>query len=111
MSVNSMVTNPDGRCCGSPPPAELTLGLQLAGDEPDGDDAETLGGLQQPGAGLLPGRFVLERHLVEAGQRIAHVGGVVDRQAAPPAGIDVGEGGRRQLGAIGGPELWHVSGR
>ena len=27
-------------------PAELALGLQLAGDEPDGDDAESLGRLE-----------------------------------------------------------------
>ena len=92
------------------PAAELALGLQLAGDEPDRNDAEALGRLQQTGAGLLACRLVLEHDLVEAGQGVADVGGVVDRQTPAAARVDVGEGGGRQLGAIGRLEPGHVSG-
>ena len=108
--MNSIVTKPDGRCTRLAAAAELALGLQLAGDEPDRNDAEALGRLQQTGAGLLPGRLVLEHDLVEAGQGVADVGGVVDRQPPAAACVDVGEGGGRQLGAIGGLEPGHVSG-
>src|SRR5439155_16786088 len=41
------------------------LGPQLAGDEPDGHDAMLLRGVQQPLAGALSGRVVLEGDLLE----------------------------------------------
>ncbi len=91
-------------------PAELALGLQLAGDEPDGHDAEALGRLQQTRPGPLPGRFILEDDLVEAGKGVADVGGIVDRQPLAAALVDVGEGGGRQLGTVGGVEPWHSHG-
>ena len=65
--------------------------LQLAGDEPDRHDAEALGSLEQPLARPLAGRVVLERDLPEAGEGVADVGGVVDRQAPSAMGVDVGE--------------------
>ena len=91
-------------------PAELALGLQLAGDEADGHDAEALGRLEQPGPRLLPGVFVLEHDLVETGEGVADMGGVVDRQPLAAPLIDVGEGARRKLGPIGGLEPCHISG-
>ena len=89
--------------------SELALGLQLAGDEPHGDDAVSLGRLEQPGPRLLAGRLVLEHDLAEAGQGVAHVAGIVDRQPAPAAPVDIGEGAVRQPGSIGGFEPCHVT--
>ena len=104
MSVISIVTNPVGE-------AAATIGgplLQLAGDEADRHDAEALGRLQQPLAGALAGGVVLEPHLPEAGQRVADVGRIVDRQAAAiPSSIDVGEGAVGQSGALGRVQAGH----
>ena len=98
MSVISIVTKPDGSCTGSDRWAKCTFGLQLAGDEPDRDDLELLGRVQQPHAGPLAGRLVFEGDLAEADQRIADVGGVVDRQPSPAMRVDVGE---RTVGKAG----------
>ena len=57
----------------------MLLRSQLAGDEPDGQDAVLLRGVQQSLAGALPGVVVLEGDLIEPGERILHVGLVVDR--------------------------------
>ena len=89
--------------------SELALGLQLSGDEPHGDDSESLGSLEQPGPRLLPGRLVFEHDLVEASQGVAHVAGVVDRQPAPATPVDIGEGAVRQPGSIGRLEPCHVT--
>src|SRR5207245_373680 len=76
------------------------LRLQLARDEPDGHDAVLLRRVQQPRAGALPSGIVLESDLVEPGERIAHVGLVVDRKPPPAPGIDVGEGPVREPGSL-----------
>jgi hypothetical protein len=51
------------------------LGLELRADEPDRHDAVLVGRPQQPDARPVARRLVLERHLAEAGQRVAHVRG------------------------------------
>ena len=84
------------------------LGLQLAFDEPDGHDPVALGRVEQPDAGALPSVLVLELDLTESGEGVAHVGGVVNRQPPLTAGVDVGEGGVRELGAIHRVERGHV---
>ena len=89
-------------------PSELTFGLQLTGDEPDGDDAESLGRLQQPASSEVSRRLVLENDLVEAGESIADVGRVVDRQPSPPTAVDVREGAGGKLGPISRFEPCHV---
>ena len=52
---------------------------------PTGTILNFLAALQEPGAGPLAGRLVLEGDLAEAGQRVADVGRVVDRQ--PPLAV------------------------
>jgi hypothetical protein len=89
------------------PPAELALRLELAGDEADRDDAEALGRPEQTRAGLLARLLVIELDLVEAGEGVADVGGVVDRQATTALRVDIGEGVRRQLGSIRRLESGH----
>ena len=95
------------RALAGPPAAEGAFGLQLAGDEPDRHDLVLLGRLQQPGPGPVPGRLVLERDLAEAGQRVADVGGVVDRQPSPSTRVDVGERPVGQAGALRRTEAGH----
>src|SRR6202022_2088981 len=68
------------------------LRAQLAGHEANRHDAVLLSGFQQPRPGPIACRFVLEADLVEARQRVADVGLVVDRQTPDTAGIDVGKG-------------------
>ena len=75
MSVISMVTNPDGSSTGRRLLAQRALGLQLAGDEPNGHDLELLGGIQQPHPGALAGRLVFECDLPEADESVADVRG------------------------------------
>ena len=53
-----------------PAPADLPLGLELTGDEPDGHDPVPLGGVEQAGARPVPRRFVFELHLAEAGEAL-----------------------------------------
>ena len=91
-------------------PAALALRLELTGDEADRDDAEAFGRSEQSRAGLLARLLVLELDLVEAGEGVADVGGVVDRQAPAALGVDVGEGARRQLGSIRRLESGHDRG-
>jgi len=79
-------------------------GLQLAGDEPDGDDAVLLRGVQQPRARALPRRVVLEADLPEARERVPYVRLVMDGQPSPPARVDVGEGAVAEAGALAGVE-------
>jgi hypothetical protein len=74
------------------PALEVTLGLQLVGDEPDGHDLELPRGDEESLTRPVTGGFVLERDLVQAGERVADVVGIVDREPTAPAGIDVGEG-------------------
>jgi hypothetical protein len=85
----------------------LHLRAELAGDEADGHDPVLLGGVEEPLAGPFPGRFVLERHLVEALQGIADVRLVVDRQAPSSPRIHVREGALGQPRAFPGAELAH----
>jgi hypothetical protein len=82
---------------------------QLPGDEPDRDDAVAPGRVEQPGPRPVPGRLVLEDHLVEAGQGVPNVCRVVDRQAPPAFRIDVGERPIRELRSIAGSERRHGS--
>src|SRR5262249_58457675 len=84
------------------------LGLQLARDESDRHDAVLLRRVQQPLAGALAGGIVLEGDLVEPGQRIPHVGLIVDRKSPPAARIDVGEGPVRQAGSLARLEPRHA---
>src|SRR5207245_10923822 len=63
-------------------------------------DAVLLRRVQQPRAGALPSGIVLESDLVEPGERIAHVGLVVDRKPPPAPGLDVGEGPVREPGSL-----------
>src|SRR6186997_2269349 len=65
--------------------------MQLGADEPDRDDAVLLRGAKQPEACAIARRLVLKEDLVEARERVPHVGGVVYREMALPVGIDVCE--------------------
>ena len=76
------------------------LGLQLSRDEPDGHDAVLLRRVEQPCASALPRGVVLERHLVEPRERIAHVCPVVHGQPSPALRVDVGEGRVRKAIAL-----------
>jgi hypothetical protein len=69
--------------------ANTREGAQMAGDEPDGHDPEPLRRPQQADPGVVTGPVVLERHLPEAGQRVADVRRVVQREPAPTGGVDV----------------------
>ena len=68
---------------------QLPLGLQLRADEADRHDPVLLGRVQQPAARPVARGLVLERHLVEARKRVAHVRSVVDRQAPLALRVDV----------------------
>src|SRR5207249_4279302 len=81
---------------------------QLAGDEPDGHDAVLLRRVQQPFAGALPGRIVVEGDLVEPGECIPHVRLVVHRQPPPAARVNVGEGPVGKPGSLLGLETGHA---
>src|SRR3989454_977966 len=91
--------------------------VQLAGNEANGYDAVLLGCVQQPLAGALARSIVLKVHLVEPGERIPHVGFVIDGQSPPAARVDVGEGVLRKAGPLAGvkpghdPTLTFCSGR
>ena len=102
MSVINMVRKPvgsGGRLAG-PPLSEGALGVELAGDEPEGHDPVLLRGVEQSLPRPLPRVVVLEVDLVEPRQRVAHVGRVVDRQPASPARVDVGERPIREIGPL-----------
>ena len=71
------------------------LRAQLAGHETDGHDAVLLGRFEQPGSRPISRRFVLETRLVEARERVANVGFVIDRQPPAARRIDIGEGAVR----------------
>src|SRR5438552_4389868 len=80
------------------------LRSQLAGEEPDGYNAVLLRGIEQPLAGTLPGRLVLEGHLAKTGERVPHVRLVVNGQPPAAVGVDVGKGASWQAGPVAGPE-------
>ena len=66
-----------------------------------------LGGGEDPRRrGVLRG-LALEVGLVEPRDRVANVGGIVDRQVALAVAVDVGEGAVPQAVAFGGVELGH----
>ena len=88
--------------------SKLALGAQLAVDEPDGNDPVLLRRVQQPLAGPLAGLLVLEVDLVEAGERVADVRLVVDREAPAAGRIDQRERAVRQLRPLGGIESRHA---
>ena len=92
-----------------PRPSQLALGAQLAVDEPDGHDPVLLRRVQQPLAGPLAGRLVLEVDLVEPGERVADVRLVVDREAPAAGRIDQRKRAVRQLRPLGGIESRHAS--
>ena len=81
---------------------------QLAGNETDGNNAVFLRGVQQPLAGALPCRVVLEGDLIEPGKRVPHVRLVVDRQPPRAARVDVGERAVRQAGPPAGVKPGHA---
>jgi hypothetical protein len=83
------------------------LRSELPIDEPDRHDPELLGGVQQPPAGPVSRRVVLEGHPLEPGQSVAHVSHVVDRQPAPAARVDVGERAVREPGPFASGKLRH----
>jgi hypothetical protein len=58
---------------------DLSLGLQLTGDEANRNDPVPFGCVQQPLAGTLPGGLVFELHSIEASQSVTNVRLVVDR--------------------------------
>jgi hypothetical protein len=80
---------------------------ELPRDEPDGNDAVLLRRVQQPPAGALPGRVVLEPDPFEPAERGPHVRLVVDRQASPAVGVDVGERPVREARPLTSAELGH----
>jgi hypothetical protein len=86
---------------------ELTLRLQLTGDEPDRHDPVLLGRVQQSLAGALSSAFVFEHDLAETSERVPDVGLVVDRQPAPAAGVHVGERAVRKIGSLRRVESGH----
>jgi hypothetical protein len=67
------------------------LGAELAVDEPDRHDPVALGGLEEPRPRSIPRALVVEHDPVEASQRVADVGLVVDREKPPSVRTDVGE--------------------
>jgi len=67
------------------------LRSELPRDEPDGHDAVLLRRDQQPPARFLPCRIVLEPDPFEPAEGGPHVRLVVDGQASPTLGVDVGE--------------------
>ncbi len=75
---------------------------------PTGHDAVLLRRGEQLLAGALAGRLVLERHLLEAGEGVADVRLVVDREPPLPLRVDVGEGAVGQVSPLGRVELRHV---
>src|SRR5213594_4132887 len=85
------------------------LRSQLAGEEPDGYNAVLLRGIEQPLAGTLPGRLVLEGHLAKTGERVPHVRLVVNGQPPAAVGVDVGKGAIWQAGPFAGSEAGHAS--
>ena len=88
--------------------AQRALGLQLTGDEPDGDDLELLGGIQQPHSGALACRLVFERDLAEADESVADMRWIVDRQPSLAGGVDVGEGPVGKSGSLLRVEAGHA---
>jgi hypothetical protein len=88
---------------------ELTLRLQLTGDEPDRHDPVLLGRAQQPLAGTLSGAIVLEVDLAETSEGVPDVGLVVNRQPSPAAGVHVGERAVRKVGSLRRVESGHAS--
>ena len=84
-----------------------SLGFELCADEADGHDSVLLGRPQQPIARPVPGRVVLEGHLVEPREGIAHMHRVVDRQTPFAARIYVGEGAVGQLRTFLRAKRWH----
>ena len=55
----------------------------------------------------VPGFFVLEDDAVEARECVPHVRFVVDRQQAPPGGVDIRERGVGQLRSVACVQLSH----
>jgi hypothetical protein len=87
---------------------KLALRLQLRAEEPDGHDPVLLRGPQQPDARAIPRAVVLEGDLAEPRQRVAHVRGVVDREATCAARIDVGKGAVGERRTLLGRERCHA---
>ncbi len=83
------------------------LRSELPRDEPDGNDAVLLCRVQQPPAGVLPGRVVLEPDPFEPAEGGPHVRLVVDRQPSPAIGVDVGERPVGEARPLTSAELGH----
>jgi len=81
--------------------------LQLRADEADRHDPVLLGRPQQPAARPIARPVVLERHLAEPREGIAHVRRVVDRQTTSAARIDVRKGTVGKLRTLPGAKRWH----
>src|SRR4029450_8721770 len=87
---------------------QLPLWLQLRADEADGHDPVLLARPQQPHARLVPRALVLEGHLAEARESVAHVRRVVDRQTPSTARVDVCERAIGKLCSLLRAKRWHA---
>jgi hypothetical protein len=76
------------------------MGLELAGQEANRDNALAPGRPQQAQACRVARGVVFEVHPAEPGKGIAHVGRVVDRQTPAARRIDVGKGPIGQSRAV-----------
>jgi hypothetical protein len=59
--------------------SELALRCELPCDESNRHDAEPLRGIEQTATSALAGSVVLEGYLIEPGERVPDMGGVMDR--------------------------------
>ncbi len=83
--------------------------MQLAGDEPDGDDLAAFRGVEQPEPCTVASGLIVEGDLAEAGQRVANVRRIVDRQPSPAMRIDIGERPIREIGPFLRIEASHTA--
>lgn len=68
-----------------------TVRPQLRVDETERNDSVLLRRRQQALAGAPTSRFGFERHLTEAGERVPHVGRIVNGESTLSLGVDIGE--------------------
>ena len=86
---------------------QLALRLQLRADETDGHDPVLHRRPQQAVARAVPRGLVLEHHLAEPREGIAHMRRVVDRQTTSAARIDVRKGAVGKLRTLLRAERCH----
>ena len=109
MSLISIVTNPDGSGRGGRPRAKPSSRSERSWPsmKPTGTIPNRSRGLQQPRASTLAGAVVVEAHLPEACERVAHVRFVVDREPSPALRVDGREGAVRESGPLRCAESRH----